>query len=270
MGVIAALAVGAAAVAGGAYLNAGAAKKRQKFQQYIADTPGVNYTDTYNETLGAAQQATPQAEALASGQNTFNQSEVDRLLETSIPGYREGQTKRTQNALSLLNGDIPADVSAQVARHSAGESVDGGFVGSGASRNLTARDLGRTSLDLQGIGGQQFASIIGSTPMASRVSSGSFLNIDPQTGLRTRSNERTQKMDILLKKAATKGATETYGEGLSQVGGALLSYGMGNVGTSGGAGAGGNGAGGTGPWGSQTQGALAEYYGAYGTPYGAR
>lgn len=265
MGVIAAVAlgVGAAAVAGGSYLNANAAKKRQKFTQYIADTPGVNYGDTYNETLGAAQGATPQAEALASGQNTFNQSEVDRLLETSIPGYREGQVKRTQNALSLLNGDIPQDVSAQVARHSAGEAIDGGFAGSGASRNLTARDLGRTSLDLQGLGNQQFASIIGSTPMASRVSSGSFLNIDPATGLRTRSNERTQKMDILLKKAGLKGATETYGEGLTQIGSSLLSYGMGSMGGGGMTG----GAGGTGPWGTQTQGALNEYYGTSGVRY---
>jgi hypothetical protein len=227
MGIIAAGVIGGAMIGGGAFLNAGAASRRQRAVQGIADTPGVDIGDTYKDTLGAAQEASPQAEALAGRQNTFNQSEVDRLIAESIPGYKEAQRQRILNAQADLRGDISPEVSAQIARQSAASGVDSGTAGSGFNRALQARDLGLTSLDLQGRGAREFESIIGTTPMADRVTSGSFLNIDPRTGLALRSNERTQKMDILMKKAGLKGATETYGEALSSTGGALLSYGLG-------------------------------------------
>lgn len=244
MGVIAALAIGAAAVAGGSVLNANAAKKRQKFYQYIADTPGVDIGKVYGETLGAAQGATPQAEALAGQQNTFNQSEKDRMLNADIPGFEKAQAQRIRNAQSDLEGVISPEVSAQISRRGAASGVESGTGGSGFNRNLVARDFGLTSMDLQQRGANEFASIIGTTPMAGRVTSGSFLNIDPKTGLALRENERQQKMNILLGKAGLKGATETYGGALTQIGGALLSSGMGGMGGGGGAMGGGGGGGG--------------------------
>jgi len=230
MGIMAGMAVaGLAMGAGGAFLGGNVASKRQNFMQYIADTPGVDIGDTYKDTLGAAQEASPQAEALAGRQNTFNQSEVDRLIAESIPGYKEAQRQRILNAQADLRGDISPEVSAQIARQSAAAGVDSGTAGSGFNRALQARDLGLTSMDLQGRGAKEFESIIGTTPMADRVTSGSFLNIDPRTGLALRSNERTQKMDILQKKAGLKGKTEVWGDMLTSSGGALTSAGMGGM-----------------------------------------
>jgi hypothetical protein len=54
----------------------------------------------------------------------------------------------------MLSGDLPPDVIAQIERSDAYGALSGGYAGSGMSHNLTARDLGLTSLDLmkQGAG----------------------------------------------------------------------------------------------------------------------
>jgi len=52
---------------------------------------------------------------------------------------------------SLLKGEIPADVSSAVRRAAAESSMAGGVFGSSA-RNLSARDLGKTSFDIQQTG----------------------------------------------------------------------------------------------------------------------
>jgi len=196
--------------AGGAYLQGRAGDIQKKELQRVADIPGVDPNSVYKTTLDANQKYNPQAEAIAGQQNTFNQSEIDRQLAQEIPGYQGGQAQRTQNALSELKGEIPLDVSQQVQRNTAAQAQDGGYGGSPFSRALTARDLGQTSLDLTNLGGRNFASIIGSTPMAQRVTSGSLLDIDPKTDLALQDHERSQRLDILLKRAGVPGQTQAW------------------------------------------------------------
>lgn len=196
--------------AGGAYLQGRANDLKKNELKNVADTPGVDLNDVYKTTFDANQKYNPQAEAIASQQNTFNQAELDRQLEQEIPGYRGGQEQRTKNALAELRGEIPLDVSQQVQRNTAAQAASGGYMGSPAARALTARDLGQTSLDLTNLGGRNFASIIGTTPMAQRVTSGSLLNIDPKTDLALKENERTQRLNILLKRAGIGGQTEAW------------------------------------------------------------
>jgi len=268
MGLIAA-GIGAAAIAGGTYLNANAAKKRQSFTQYIADQPGVNLNDTYKDSLGAMASNRSLAEQQASSENAFNQAQLDEQLAQEIPGYQALQQQRIRNAQSDLAGQVSPDVSAALQRHAASRGIDSGTVGSQFNRNLEARDFGLTSLDLQQRGANEFQSIIGSTPMAGRVSSGSFLNIDPKTALALRSGERTKRLDILLQKAGLKGATETYGGALNSIGGALLSGGLGGMGGMGGGMGGGGGSGGYVPTtGVQSSQVANEFYGGAGSPYG--
>jgi hypothetical protein len=238
MGAIAAAVIGAAMIGGGTFMNANAAKKRQKFTQYIADTPGVDLDETYQDSLGAIAANRSLAEQQATAENRFNQAELDRQLAEEIPGYRQAQLQRMANAQNDLQGIISPDVSSAIQRHAASRGVDSGTVGSEFNRNLEARDFGLTSLDLQQRGAQEFQSIIGTTPLAGRVSPGQYLNIDPQTALGLRSRERSQKLDILLQKAGLKGASEIYGNALTSTGGAVLSMGMGgmNMGMPGGGG----------------------------------
>lgn len=85
--------------------------------------------------------------------NLANISGIQDLLERILPGYKDINAREGQNILSLLRGEIPSDVQDTVRRSSAFRALTGGYSGSPMSRALTARDFGRTSLDLMERGG---------------------------------------------------------------------------------------------------------------------
>jgi len=96
----------------------------------------------------------------ATGANLANLDSINALLERIMPGYTGMLAQAGRNNSALLRGEIPDDVAAQVQRNSAYKAVQGGYAGSGMGKALTARDFGRTSLDLQQLGGnsaQQWA-----------------------------------------------------------------------------------------------------------------
>lgn len=80
--------------------------------------------------------------------NTYNQSELKRMLRAAIPGYDAMVGKQGEIISSMLSGELPQDVVGQIQRNSAERAGAGGFGGSGMGRNLEARDLGLTSLQL--------------------------------------------------------------------------------------------------------------------------
>lgn len=88
----------------------------------------------------------------ATKSNTKNMDDILALLEKITPGYGEMLRQGGKNTLSLLRGEIPEDVQNAVKRSSAFRSLTGGFSGSPMSRALTARDFGRTSMDLMQAG----------------------------------------------------------------------------------------------------------------------
>lgn len=122
--------------------------------QIFGSKPSVPGLPTY--TLGQAQsgaiaenlQALPQAESLVSQANLFSQDQITAMLNAAIPGYSGMQAAAGQNIESMLKGEIPQDVSAAIQNSAAARSLGLGIGGSGASKNLVARDLGLTSLDL--------------------------------------------------------------------------------------------------------------------------
>lgn len=85
---------------------------------------------------------------LASATNTFNQDELNRMLESAVPGYHSMVSSIGGRINDFLSGNIPKDVMANIERSAAYKSLSGGYGGSGMARNLVARDLGLTSLDL--------------------------------------------------------------------------------------------------------------------------
>lgn len=114
----------------------------------VPDLPRVNQQQVMKDTVAANQAVLPEAQKLASSVNTFNQGEILKMLRAAIPGYDQ----MTEGAGGLINsqlkGEIPKDVSAQVQNSAAARALGGGYGGSGMHRNLMARDLGLTSLDL--------------------------------------------------------------------------------------------------------------------------
>lgn len=86
---------------------------------------------------------------LAASTNAFNQDQLNALIDRTLgPGVRQ---KIQDNLASQISGEIPKDVQSAiyrgVAERSAGSNAFGGG-DSGFSRNVTARDLGLTSLDI--------------------------------------------------------------------------------------------------------------------------
>lgn len=96
-----------------------------------------------------------QAEQLAEQVNTGAQERLLQSLKAAIPGYEQMVGKTAENIQASLGGQIPEDVQRAIQRATAGRAVAGGFAGSQFGRNLTARDLGLTSLQLMNQGVQQ-------------------------------------------------------------------------------------------------------------------
>lgn len=83
---------------------------------------------------------------LAASVNTFNQDQLNALIDRALPGARQ-QIQQTLS--SQLRGEIPQDVQNAIFRGTAERTAAGNaFGGGGFTRNVTARDLGLTSLDI--------------------------------------------------------------------------------------------------------------------------
>lgn len=96
-----------------------------------------------------------QAEQLAEQVNVGAQERLLQSLKAAIPGFEEMVGKTSENIQANLAGQIPEDVQRAIQRSTAARAVSGGFAGSEFGRNLTARDLGLTSLQLMNQGVQQ-------------------------------------------------------------------------------------------------------------------
>lgn len=83
---------------------------------------------------------------LAASVNTFNQDQLNALIDRALPGARQ---QIQSNIASQLKGEIPQDVQNAIFRGVAERTASGNaFGGGGFTRNVTARDLGLTSLQL--------------------------------------------------------------------------------------------------------------------------
>ena len=233
MGLIAAIVGGAALSAGatayGASEAAGAADDRQQQLAAAANTPGIDLASIYKEAYDSNGTYFDKAGNQVRKVNAFNADSANQMLEQSLPGFGVAQRARLKAAGSLLQGELPDDVMSQVRRTSAGKAIAGGYAGSQAGRNLEARDLGLTSLDLIGKGNSLFSNIIGSTPMARATDINEQL-FSPKDILGLRSGERTSRMNAMAGAASAPTSGEVWGKGIagigSSLGSALLTYGI--------------------------------------------
>lgn len=129
--------------------------------------------------------ALPGAENLASKVNTFNQAELEKLLAVALPGFENIRNRIGQNINSLVSGEIPDDVSNAVQRNAAVRSLYGGYGGTGMARNLTARDLGLTSLTLTDKGLDSATRWLASSAVAPRFDVTSMF-VSPTTRIQTK------------------------------------------------------------------------------------
>lgn len=200
----------------GGILGGNAAAQTQRKLDEIIRTPGVDVSGAYADNLAAIESNRAAAQGGASQTNTFNQAELARMLEQSIPGYGKIQSTRSAAAGDMLSGAIPPDVARAIRSASLSKATEGGYGGSVAGRNLTARDLGLTSLDLIGRGNEMASGIIGSTPMARLTGPMDQLNMTGKDLVGLRSGERTQKMAAMRDRAVAPGKTAVAGMAMQQ------------------------------------------------------
>jgi hypothetical protein len=227
MSFVATAVVGTGLVASGvgAAMGANQASKDRAGARGVANMPGLDIP----AAVGEAEQLTPRTRELEAQRNAFNRAQLLESLGIQVPGYQEAQTQRTQNAMALLRGELPPDVAAQVQRQAAGRALAGGYAGSQAARNLTARDLGRTSLALQQAGGQQFANILGTTPLAPLAN----YEFTPQMIANIRADERAKKQAALLGSYNMASAGGAGSQALGSLGSGLTNLGFSALGSGG-------------------------------------
>jgi len=216
----------------GAAVGANQASKDRAAARAAANLPGLDI----GSAIGEAEQLTPRTRELEAQRNAFARAQLLESLGIQIPGYQEAQAARSQNALALLRGELPPDVAAQVQRQSAGRALTGGYAGSQMARNLTARDLGRTSLVLQQAGGQQFANILGTTPLAQMAN----YDFTPQMIANIRAEERAKKQAGLMGVTSMPSAGGVATGYLGSLGSGLTNLGFGALGKGGFGGGGGS------------------------------
>lgn len=160
--------------------------------------PKFEQVDTSKEQLSAIAgnaAAMPALNKLATDLNLFSQQQNDKMLENAFGGfYSSIKSQIGKNILSEVSGEIPTDVSEAVRRNSAAKSLYGGFGGTGMSRNLTARDLGLTSLDLTQKGLDSAGRWMASGAKAPQFDLSGFL-VSPQTRIQTQMFNSTNQFD---------------------------------------------------------------------------
>lgn len=92
--------------------------------------------------------AMPGAKDLVGQANIFSRDQINQMLSSVIPDFQGITATASSNIASMLRGEVPSDVSTAVQNSAAARALGGGYAGSGMGRNLVARDLGLTSLDL--------------------------------------------------------------------------------------------------------------------------
>lgn len=207
---------------GGAVMQEQSNSRARNRVRDAALMPGVDVGAVLGESAALA----PQIQGLESQRNDFNQQEIQRILEGSIPGFQEGQTQRTTNALAMLRGELPDDVVSEIQRRTGAQALEGGYAGTGFGRNLSARDIGRTSLDLTREGADMFAGIIDSTPTMSPVD----YQITPGALLNLRSGERNTKQSMLGSIGQMPQSGAAAAGFMSNLGSGLMTGGMNSLG----------------------------------------
>ena len=96
----------------------------------------------------AAEYAGENASKIANQLNAKYQS----AFAAAMPGYQQNMAIANKLTTTYLKGQLPPDVVDQVYRGAAAKGFTSGLFGGGIGRNIVARDLGLTSLQLQASG----------------------------------------------------------------------------------------------------------------------
>jgi len=136
-------------------------------------------------------------------------------LEQLAPGLKGRLKKQSELISSQLRGELPDDVVNSIIRNSAERSVAGGFGGSQVSKNLTARDLGLSSLNISQQGfanAQNFLS--GANAAGAQLLSPSSQLLSPSQRITFQQRERDSEFNVALSKAESEAGPSAGGRAI--------------------------------------------------------
>lgn len=119
----------------------------------------VSYTEGFEQFLGSGKYF-PQMNRMLNRITDTENRQYRQDLDRATPRLRRDIRQFGRNVSNLLDGRIPTSVQGQIRDAANERAVLGGFGGSQVNRNLVARDLGRTSLDLTNMGASQLPQVL--------------------------------------------------------------------------------------------------------------
>jgi hypothetical protein len=119
----------------------------------------VSYTQGFEQFLGQGKYA-PRINRMLRDITKRENRQFRQDLKKITPNIRRDIRTFSRNTGDLLRGEIPLSVRGQIVDAANERAVLGGFGGSQVNRNLVARDLGRTSLDLMNMGAAQLPQVM--------------------------------------------------------------------------------------------------------------
>jgi hypothetical protein len=209
------LAIGAAASVAGGLLSKG--PKLPKFKK-------VDQTAEQGKAISSNLQNFGKAKELADMSSEADQDRLESIISRTIPGYKDLISSGSKAIGNLIGGNIPNQDRDQIARRSAEQGSALGLSGSAGGRNLSARDLGLTRLQMTTQGLNQlnpFLSTVRSTstvnPMAT---SSSFISPEQRIQNEMQQNQFQFQSDTqgAISKSENSGRNKFAGM-LSTVGG---------------------------------------------------
>lgn len=223
MGLVAAgIAVGGAALAGTGASIAGSLSKAGNVPGY---TP-VDLQAEQNKAIAGNIGALEQAKKLGVSVDTFNTTEIGRMLRTAMPYYDEISGKVVKNITSMLSGELPGDVSGAIQRSGAARALAGGYGGTGMHHDLVARDLGLTSLQLTQQGLSSAESWLNT---ASRLTIPGQFNVasmfvNPMASADFNANQSVASYNSAMSAWGQPNELQIAGYGLNQLAGATVGF----------------------------------------------
>jgi len=237
--------LGAAAIVGGSSLIGGLLSKGSKPK--VPEFKPINFAAEQKDAIKQNLESLPAASELSQKTTTADQSVLEEQLRRAIPGYDQLIAQAGSNIGASLRGEVSQDVSSQLQRSAAGRALGGGFGGgTGMGRNLSARDFGLTSMQIQNQGLQQAQSFIQQQRMFGMVqpfsTSSMFITPAQRVGVMQQQQQAQYGRDLTAAQVAAMPdpTMSAFGSAISSAGGlyggAMMqqSLGGGRTGSSGG------------------------------------
>lgn len=195
----------------------------------------VDASQVTGDTMADLNRYMPELQAAEASKNQFNIEQLQNMYASMVPEYAKYREAIGRNLGDLAMGKIPKDVADRVQNMAASRAVAGGYAGSGLHRNLVARDLGLTSMDVMSQGLSSLESWMSMGKAQTADYSGMFMTANDRANLELQNaiNLYQSQINRAMGKA-TPGYMAYMGNAMREQGGSMMGQGSGMMGGMGG------------------------------------